>query len=192
MSDTQQFLDEMMPRIHKAETALHNGDAGPRFEMWSRTDPVTVFGAAFSPIGWTKVGAMFERIASRFELPLMRVGSGCRRRRRRLCISARDRTDDSVGRRLRTDAVHAPQHDDLPARERRVEDRASPCRSNRRLRSVARAVASQPMKAMAQIREPSLRIPTRSSTADATTSSAPSSPTRNDQEYRDSGERARS
>jgi hypothetical protein len=31
MSDTRQFLDEMMPRIHKAETALHNGDAGPRF-----------------------------------------------------------------------------------------------------------------------------------------------------------------
>ncbi len=38
MSDTKQFLDEMMPRIHKAETALHNGDAGPRFEMWSHTD----------------------------------------------------------------------------------------------------------------------------------------------------------
>jgi hypothetical protein len=31
MSDTKQFLDEMLPRIHEAETALHNGDAGPRF-----------------------------------------------------------------------------------------------------------------------------------------------------------------
>jgi hypothetical protein len=58
MSDTKQFLDAMMPRIHKAERALHNGDAGPHFEMWSHTDPVTVFGAAFSPIGWTEVGPM--------------------------------------------------------------------------------------------------------------------------------------
>jgi hypothetical protein len=41
MSDTKQFLEEMMPRIHRAETALHNGDAGPRFEMWSHTGPVT-------------------------------------------------------------------------------------------------------------------------------------------------------
>ena len=66
MSDTKQFLDEMMPRIHEAETALHNGDAGPRFEMWSHTDPVTVFGAAFSPIGWAEVGPMFEKLASNF------------------------------------------------------------------------------------------------------------------------------
>jgi ketosteroid isomerase-like protein len=66
MSDTQQFLDEMLPRIHEAETALHNGDAGPRFEMWSHADPVTVFGAAFSPIGWSEVGPMFETLASNF------------------------------------------------------------------------------------------------------------------------------
>jgi ketosteroid isomerase-like protein len=66
MSDTKQFLDEMLPRIHEAETALHNGDAGPRFDMWSHNDPVTVFGAAFSPIGWDKVGPMFEKLASNF------------------------------------------------------------------------------------------------------------------------------
>jgi hypothetical protein len=41
MSDTKQVLDVMMPRIHKAETTLHNGDAGPRFEMWSHTDPIS-------------------------------------------------------------------------------------------------------------------------------------------------------
>jgi ketosteroid isomerase-like protein len=66
VSDTQQFLDEMMPRIQQAETALHNGDARPRFEMWSHTDPVTVFGAAFSPMGWADVAPMFEKIASNF------------------------------------------------------------------------------------------------------------------------------
>jgi len=66
MSDTKQFLDEMMPRISQAETALHNGDAGPRFEMWSHDDPVTVFGAVYSPIGWAEVRPMFEKIASNF------------------------------------------------------------------------------------------------------------------------------
>jgi len=66
MSDTKRFLDEMMPRIHEAERALHNGDAGPRFQMWSHTDPVTVFGASFSPIGWANVGPMFQELASRF------------------------------------------------------------------------------------------------------------------------------
>jgi hypothetical protein len=34
--------------------------------MWSHTDPVTVFGAALSPIGWAEVGPMFEKLASRF------------------------------------------------------------------------------------------------------------------------------
>ena len=63
MSDTTQFLDEMMPRIHQAEMALHNGDAGPSFEMWSHTDPITVFGAAVSRIGWAEVGPMFEKRA---------------------------------------------------------------------------------------------------------------------------------
>ena len=82
MSDTQQFLDEMLPRIHEAETALHNGDAGPRFRMWSHTDPVTVFGAAFSPI-WVGPGRLTVREArvELLELPRVRVASGCRRRR---------------------------------------------------------------------------------------------------------------
>jgi ketosteroid isomerase-like protein len=66
MNATEQFLDEMMPRIHEAEMALHNGNPGPRYEMWSHTDPVTVFGAAFSPIGWAEVGPMFEKLASSF------------------------------------------------------------------------------------------------------------------------------
>jgi ketosteroid isomerase-like protein len=66
MSDTKQFLDEMMPRIHEAEIALHNGDAGPRFEMWSHSDPVTVFGAALNAIGWAEVSALFEKLAPRF------------------------------------------------------------------------------------------------------------------------------
>lgn len=66
MNPIEQFLAEMMPRIHEAETALHNGEAGPRFAMWSHTDPVTVFGAAFTSIGWAEVEPMFERLAAGF------------------------------------------------------------------------------------------------------------------------------
>ncbi|MFK4085399.1 YybH family protein [Kribbella sp. NPDC020789] len=66
MNDVQGFLGEVMPRLREAETALHNGDAGPRFAMWSHSDPVTVYGAAFSPIGWAEVALMFEQLAGRF------------------------------------------------------------------------------------------------------------------------------
>ena len=34
--------------------------------MWSHRDPVTVFGAALSPIGWAEVAPMFEKIAADF------------------------------------------------------------------------------------------------------------------------------
>jgi hypothetical protein len=158
MSDTKQFLDAMMPRIHMAETALHNGDAAQRRRRPALRDVVAhrsghSLRRCFQSdrVGRGRSDVREARVEL-LELQLVRVGSGCRRRRRRLRISARDRTDDRVGRRLRTDAVHAPQHDNLPARERRVEDRASPCRSDRRLRRVALAFAPQPMKATAQIR----------------------------------------
>jgi hypothetical protein len=32
-------------RLKDAEMALHNGDAAPRFAIWSRRAPVTVLGA---------------------------------------------------------------------------------------------------------------------------------------------------
>jgi hypothetical protein len=137
MSDVKPFLDEMLPRIHEAETALHNGDAGPRFEMWSHTDPVTVFGAAFSPVGWAEVGPMFERLASHFsncrscvwEVVAADVGEDF------AYLLAIERTTASVGGSEPT------------PRERRVEDRASPCRSARPLRRVAVASAPRPVEA---------------------------------------------
>ena len=39
------FLTTILPRQIAAEEALHNGDVEPRMAMWSREDPVTVFGA---------------------------------------------------------------------------------------------------------------------------------------------------
>lgn len=66
MTDLDDFLAEVVPRLHRTETALHNGDPTPRFEMWSHEDPVTVYGAAMNAVGWGEVSAIFEHIASRF------------------------------------------------------------------------------------------------------------------------------
>ena len=66
VNQTKQFLAEMLPRQRAAEQAIHNGDAEPRIALWSRTDPVTVFGAKISSSGWTDLEAMFRRVASWF------------------------------------------------------------------------------------------------------------------------------
>lgn len=67
MSDLDDFLGSTLPRHIEADTALHNGDVAPRMKMWSRSDPVTVFGA-FGPCvsGWDEVSRAFEWVASRF------------------------------------------------------------------------------------------------------------------------------
>jgi len=64
--ETESFLAEMLPRQRAAEQAIHNGDAEPRLALWSRTDPVTVFGAKMSASGWTDLEQMFREVASWF------------------------------------------------------------------------------------------------------------------------------
>ena len=64
--ETDSFLAEMLPRQRAAEQAIHNGDAEPRIALWSRTDPVTVFGAKKSASGWTDVESLFRNVASWF------------------------------------------------------------------------------------------------------------------------------
>lgn len=66
MSERDDFLASTIPRQMEAETALHNGDAAPRMAMWSRNDPVTLFGAAVSKTGWDDVSRTFEWLASIF------------------------------------------------------------------------------------------------------------------------------
>ena len=56
----------MLPRLTEADTALHNGDAGPRMAVWSHNEPVTVFGALLSVRGWGEIAEAFEWLASRF------------------------------------------------------------------------------------------------------------------------------
>ena len=66
MSDPEDFLAETMPRYHDAETALHNGDAAPRKAMWSRTDPVALFGAGMSGAGWAEIEPIFDHLEAAF------------------------------------------------------------------------------------------------------------------------------
>ena len=67
MDEREAFLQSTLPRIIAADTALHNGDARPRIEdTWSHTDPVTVFGALKTTIGWAETKSAFEWLAKRF------------------------------------------------------------------------------------------------------------------------------
>lgn len=66
MTETDQFLEMMRPRITEAEVALHNGDVGLRNAMWSRTEPLTLFGAAMSGRGWGEIGPIFKALGRQF------------------------------------------------------------------------------------------------------------------------------
>lgn len=63
-TEVEDFLGATMPRLDEAEIALHNGDAGPRIAMWSRTDPITLFGAALSGTGWAEIGPVFAQLGT--------------------------------------------------------------------------------------------------------------------------------
>jgi ketosteroid isomerase-like protein len=66
MTETEEFLATVLPRLNEAEVVLHNGDSGPRIAMWSRTEPLTLFGAAASARGWAEIGPLFERLGQQF------------------------------------------------------------------------------------------------------------------------------
>ena len=65
MDETEQFVGEVLPRLLDADRALHNGDAAPRLAMWSQREPITLFGAWFSDVGWHDVSRTFGVLASR-------------------------------------------------------------------------------------------------------------------------------
>lgn len=66
MNETEKFLAATMPRLTEAEIAIHNGDAGQRIAMWSRDEPVTLFGAAVTRTGWPEARRTFEWLGSLF------------------------------------------------------------------------------------------------------------------------------
>lgn len=66
ISQTEAFLASVLPRLTEADTALHNGDAGPRKAAWSHNDPVTLFGAARTGSGWDELRQVFDWLGSQF------------------------------------------------------------------------------------------------------------------------------
>jgi ketosteroid isomerase-like protein len=57
-----------LPRQAEAELAMVLGDPAPRMALWSRRDPVTLFGAATgrSRAGWDELSPIFRWVASTF------------------------------------------------------------------------------------------------------------------------------
>ena len=66
MSERDDFLGWVGTRLKDAEVALHNGDAAPRFAIWSSNDPVTVLGAWTSGTGSHEVGDIFRQLEHTF------------------------------------------------------------------------------------------------------------------------------
>jgi ketosteroid isomerase-like protein len=66
VDSTDAFLAATLPRLRHAETALHNGDAGPRMAMWSHDHPVTLFGGVMGGSGWTEIEPIFRRLGASF------------------------------------------------------------------------------------------------------------------------------
>ena len=81
MNETEKFLAATMPGLTEAEIAIHTGDAGPRIAMWSRNEPVTLFGAAVTRTGWAEARRTFERLGSlfsdctRYEIEVVTAGA---------------------------------------------------------------------------------------------------------------------
>jgi ketosteroid isomerase-like protein len=66
MTELDDFLGDVLPRLRHTERSIHDGDPEPRFAMWSHEDPVTLYGAAMAGRGWDQVRGIFEHIAGRF------------------------------------------------------------------------------------------------------------------------------
>jgi ketosteroid isomerase-like protein len=66
VNDLDDFLAATVPRQIAADTALHNGHAAPRIAMWSKNEPVTLFGAWLSDTGSDGVTRTFEHLARTF------------------------------------------------------------------------------------------------------------------------------
>jgi ketosteroid isomerase-like protein len=66
-NEVEEFRRTVLARQAEAEAALHQGDPRPRMEMWSRREPVTLFGAAgMFESGWEQLSETFPWVASRF------------------------------------------------------------------------------------------------------------------------------
>jgi ketosteroid isomerase-like protein len=66
MTNGDDFLRWVNTALYEAELALHNGDAGPRRALWSRTEPVSVLGAWRNALGQREVDELFSSLERTF------------------------------------------------------------------------------------------------------------------------------
>jgi ketosteroid isomerase-like protein len=66
MAGREEFLVWVTTTLYDAELALHNGDAGPRRAIWSRTEPVSVLGAWRNAYGQREVAELFTALERTF------------------------------------------------------------------------------------------------------------------------------
>ena len=66
MNEPDDFMAWVHGQLKDAETALHNGDATPRRLIWSRNEPVTVFGAWKTAVGRAEVDDLFTLLEDSF------------------------------------------------------------------------------------------------------------------------------
>ena len=68
MDDLDDFRTKTLVRQAEAEEAMVLGDPAPRMELWSRRNPVTLFGAATGECrtGWDELSRIFRWVASTF------------------------------------------------------------------------------------------------------------------------------
>lgn len=66
MDDVGSFLSEVLPRMVQEVVGIHDGDSTARLASWSRTEPVTLFGAEMTRRGWNQLEPAFEGLAASF------------------------------------------------------------------------------------------------------------------------------
>ncbi|TLM70268.1 nuclear transport factor 2 family protein [Pseudarthrobacter sp. NamB4] len=64
MADSDDFLAWVKSTLYEAELAIHNGDAGPRRAIWSRSEPVSVLGAWRNAFGQQELDDLFTGLAN--------------------------------------------------------------------------------------------------------------------------------
>ena len=65
MNEANEFRATILARHIEAEEAFVHGDPQPRMDLWSRRDPVTLFGAiGISESGWAQLSKTFAWVAS--------------------------------------------------------------------------------------------------------------------------------
>ncbi|MDQ4038452.1 MAG: nuclear transport factor 2 family protein [Actinomycetota bacterium] len=66
MTDRDDFLAWVNTASYEAELALHNGDPAPRRALWSRNEPVSVFGALRNAHGQADIDELFTFLGNTF------------------------------------------------------------------------------------------------------------------------------